>query len=316
MTYVVAADGGAEAPSAPPFDRPARRQVRSRSRLLRSGHLFVGPYVVLLALFGIIPVAYSVYLAFTDRSGNFVGFSNFTHTARDYRFVPAIEHVALYVAIWLVALTIFVVLLALVVHRVAVRRTRTFVRFCYYVPGALAGASSVLLWLFVLDPTVSPVSMILHWLGDDHYQQVITPSHLPVIFAIIAFWTGAGGWILVLYGALNTIPTDVLEAAKVDGSGPVRTAWDIEIPMIRKWIAYMLVLSLAAGTQLFVEPELLSQASFGVVSNDYSVNQLAYQYAFTQNDFNGSAAISIDLLIVALLCAGLFVARGRLFETD
>jgi multiple sugar transport system permease protein len=78
----------------------------------------------------------------------------------------------------------------------------------------------------------------------------------------------------------------------------------------------MLILSLAAGTQLFVEPELVSQASFGLVSNDYSVNQLAYQYAFTQTDFNGSAAISIDLLIVALLCAGIFVARGRLFETD
>ena len=71
----------------------------------------------------------------------------------------------------------------------------------------------------------------------------------------------------------------------------------------------MLILSLAAGTQLFVEPQLVSQASFGVVSNDYSVNQLAYQYAFTQNNFNGAAAISIDLLIVALACAGICLPR-------
>ena len=102
----------------------------------------------------------------------------------------------------------------------------------------------------------------------------------------------------------------------MDGAGPVQTALRIQLPMMRKWIAYMLILSLAAGTQLFVEPQLVSQASFGVVGNDYSLNQLAYQYAFSQNDFNGAAAISIDLLIVALLCAGFFVARGKLFEID
>ena len=148
------------------------------------------------------------------------------------------------------------------------------------------------------------------------FTDVIAPGHLPSIFALVAFWTGAGGWILVLYGALNTISTEVVEAAKVDGAGPIRTAVSFELPMIRKWIVYMLILSFAAGTQLFVEPQLVSQASFGIVPNDYSVNQLAYQYAFTQNNFNGSAALSVGLLLVSVVCASVFVARGRLFETD
>jgi multiple sugar transport system permease protein len=52
------------------------------------------------------------------------------------------------------------------------------------------------------------------------------------------------------------------------------------------------------------------------VPNDYSVNQLAYQYAFTQSNFNGSAALSVGLLLVSVVCASVFVARGRLFETD
>jgi multiple sugar transport system permease protein len=309
--------------SAGPPARPAqpggRLALGPRERVswwLRPGHLFVLPYVVLLAFFGIIPVGYSLYLALTNASGGFTAFSNFTRTARDYRFLPASEHVAQYLVIWLVALTVLVVLLALLVHRLAARRTRTFIRFAYYIPGALAGAASVLLWLFVLDPSVSPASMILRWTGNAQFTQVIAPGHLPVVFAIIAFWTGAGGWILVLYGALNTIPADMLEAARVDGAGPVRTALRIQLPMIRKWIVYMLILSFAAGTQLFVEPQLISQASFAIVPNYYSVNQLAYQFAFTQNDLNGSAAISIDLLVVSLVTAALFVARGRLFETD
>ncbi len=299
-----------------PLPTAPRIRPRAGSWAPRNGHLFVLPYLLLLLLFGAGPVLYSVYLAFTDGDGRFAGVSNFTQTAGDFRFVPAVTHVAAFVLIWLVSLTVFVVLLALVVHRVVSRRSRTALRFAYFVPGALAGASSVMLWLFLLDPSVSPVSSLLHQLGYDKFTDVIAPGHLPSIFALVAFWTGAGGWILVLYGALNTISTEVVEAAKVDGAGPIRTAVSIELPMIRKWIVYMLILSFAAGTQLFVEPQLVSQASFGIVPNDYSVNQLAYQYAFTQNNFNGSAALSVGLLLVSVICASVFVARGRLFETD
>jgi multiple sugar transport system permease protein len=60
----------------------------------------------------------------------------------------------------------------------------------------------------------------------------------------------------------------------------VKTAIYIQIPLLRKWIAYMAVISLAAGSQLFVEPKILSLASRGVVPKDYSLNQLAYIYAF------------------------------------
>jgi len=136
------------------------------------------------------------------------------------------------------------------------------------------------------------------------------------VFAVIAFWTGAGGWIVIMYGALNNISTEIMEAARIDGANAVQIAFSIQLPMMRKWIAYMGIMSLAAGTQLFVEPQLLSQASNAVVGNDYSLNQLAYLYAFQQNNFNGSAAISIVLLVAALALSAVFVARGGLFERD
>jgi multiple sugar transport system permease protein len=78
----------------------------------------------------------------------------------------------------------------------------------------------------------------------------------------------------------------------------------------------MAILSLAAGTQLFVEPRVLSQATHGVVPQDYSLNQLSFLYAFKQADFNGSAAISLLLLVVALLLSVYFVFRGGLFERE
>jgi multiple sugar transport system permease protein len=189
-------------------------------------------------------------------------------------------------------------------------------RFLYYIPGALAGVASVLVWLFMLDPAVSPASGLLRALGLDSFAKVLTPSNLPVIFVLIAFWTGAGGWIVVMYGALNNIPDEVLEAARVDGASAWRTAWHVQIPMIRKWIVYMAILAFAAGTQLFVEPQLLQTASLGRVNPTWSPNQLAYVYAFQRGDFNGAAAASIFLLALGLICAGILVTRSGLFKAD
>jgi multiple sugar transport system permease protein len=295
--------------------RPARRNGRSAGRT-RIGYVFVSLYALLALAFGVVPSLYAVVLAFTNGDGGFAGVGNFTKVLGDFRFWPAVLHVTVYLVIWLIALVVFVVGLALLVHAVRVRWVSTALRFVYYLPGALAGASSVLLWLFVLDPTASPVSGLLKAFGFDSFVAVIQPGHLPAIFAIIAFWTGAGGWIVIMYGALNNISTEVIEAARVDGANAVQTALHIQLPMLRKWIAYMGVMSLAAGTQLFVEPQLLSQASNAVVPNDYSLNQLAYQYAFQQNDFNGAAAISLLLLVVALLLSWVFVTRGGLFEKE
>lgn len=291
----------------------ARRGVSVERAQGRIGLVFVSLYTLLLLAFGVIPSLYAIYLAFTKR-GEFVGVDNFIKIFKDYRFWPAVEHVGLFIVVWLAALVVFVVLLALVVHSIGIRWFSTSMRFLYYIPGALAGASSVMLWLFVLDPTVSPVSFLLQAFGMDSLVASVQVDRLPIVLAVIAFWTGAGGWIVVMYGALNNISREVLEAARVDGAGPIRTAWSIQIPLIRKWVAYMVIMSVAGGTQLFVEPKVLSQASRGVVPLDYSLNQLAFLYAFKQNDFNGSAAISLVLLVAALALSIYFVLRGGLFE--
>ncbi|MEV4777202.1 MULTISPECIES: carbohydrate ABC transporter permease [Microbacterium] len=277
--------------------------------------MFVSGYTILLVAFGILPTLYTIFLAFTA-DGAFAGFANFAQVFGDYRFLPAVGHVALYLVIYLVSLLVFVVLLALVVHSLGRRWLSSSFRFVYYIPGALAGASSVMLWLFLLDPSVSPVAFILRAFGLETFVQTVSIDNLPLIFTVVAFWTGAGGWIVIMYGALNNISGDVMEAARIDGAGPVQTAWHIQIPLLRKWISYMAVMSLAAGTQLFVEPRVLSQASKGVVPPDYSINQLAYLYAFRQGDFNGSAAISLLLLLVAAALSAIFVFRGGLFERD
>ncbi|WP_328615186.1 sugar ABC transporter permease [Amycolatopsis sp. NBC_00355] len=293
--------------------RPSRRRTRWPGR---AGHLFVAAYVVLLVAFGVVPTVYAIYFAFTDAGDRFAGVANFVEAATDFRYFSAVGHVALYLLCWLVSLVVFVVGLALVLHRLTSRAAGTALRLFYYIPGALAGAASVLVWLFMLDPSVSPVSFLLRASGFDTFGEVVAPGHLPVLFTMIAFWTGAGGWIVVMYGALNTISPDLLEAARIDGAGTWQTAWRIQIPLLRKWIVYMVILAFAGGTQLFVEPQLLSQASVGVAGRDYSLNQLSYDFAFQNDNVNTAAAISVELLVIGVVVAGVFVARSGFFDAD
>jgi multiple sugar transport system permease protein len=292
------------------------RARRAPWRAVGAGHAFVAGYVVLLVAFGIIPVVYAIYFAFTNAGNTFAGLSNFTQSAQDFRYVPAFEHIGVYLLIWLVALVVLVTSLAIVLHQLPVRRLSAVVRFLYYVPGALAGAASVLVWLFMLDPTVSPAASFLHLLGYGTFGDVIQPGHLAILFAMIAFWTGAGGWIVVMYGALNNISQDVMEAARIDGAGAWRIARYIQVPMLRKWIAYMVILAFATGAQLFVEPQLISEASLGVAGRDYSPNQLAYDFAFQNNNVNYAAAISVELLVISLVVAAVFVTRSRFFDAS
>ena len=296
----------------------ARRAFRRAGplRVLRPGHAFVAGYLVLLAAFGIVPTAYGIYFAFTNAGHYFAGLSNFTAAAKDFRYLPAVGHVGLYLLIWLVALVVFVIALALVLHQLPVRRISRMARFLYYIPGALAGAASVLVWLFMLDPTVSPAAAFLRFLGYGTFGQVIEPGHLAILFAMIAFWTGAGGWIVVMCGALNNIPVELIEAARIDGAGGWSIARRVQIPMMRKWIVYMVILAFAGGTQLFVEPQLISSASLGVAGRDYSLTQLSYDFAFQNNNVNYAAAISVELLLVSLVVAAVFVTRSRFFGAN
>jgi multiple sugar transport system permease protein len=277
---------------------------------------FALPYLPFLIAFGIAPMTYAIYLAFTNLNGSWAGFGNFVRTFHDYRFITAAQDVLVYTAIWLAALVVFVTGLALLLHSRANRVSSTF-RFLFYLPGALAGAASVLVWLFMLDPGVSPFSYVLeHFFGWQLFEEAIAPNNLPFIFAMMAFWTGAGGWIVVMYGALNTIPHDLEEAARLDGAGPIMIALRLKLPLIKKWIAYMLILSFSTGTQLFVEPQIVTQASLGLVSPTWSLNQLAYVFALQYGDFHAAAAISVDLLMIGLLAAVVIVTRAGLFSTD
>lgn len=304
-----------------------RDQTRSTARVAQAGVRrrkrrtpawgFLAPYLVLLIAFGVAPALYGLYEAFVVTS--VIGppslslYQNFADVLTDYRLPGAVTNVLLYLGIWLPLLLIIVFSLALVLDS---RRTRmaAATRFISYVPGAVTGSAAALLWLFMFSPSVSPVGGFLGMFAQKN-GDFLSDRTFPIVLAVMGIAAGAGGWIVVLYGALTAIPDELIEAAKLDGANAWQTAWSIKLPLIRSYIAFILIISTAQGFQVFVEPTVIGGGAPGQVSQTWSINQLVYSYASQNANYGRASALAMLLLIVCVALAVVIIKKTNFYST-
>lgn len=291
------------------------QSVRGTGRRRNKGlfaWLCVTPYLILLLTFGIGPVGYAIYESFF---GDPKGFGQGYATAvTDFRFSSAVANVGIFLAVYLPVMVGGVLILALVVDSQP-RRVGRSVKLIYTLPGAITGSAAVLLWYFMLQPSLSPFKSELGALGLHNSDDVFNNSNLVWLFTLMAFATGFGQWILIIHGAMQNVPDDLIDAARVDGCNAAQIALRIKLPLIRSSVVYMLVMSFASGLQIFVEPQLL----YGLTSagsNWWSLNQLGINFAFANGDFASAAALSLLLFVVCLGVAMTLIVKGRLFDSE
>jgi multiple sugar transport system permease protein len=276
---------------------------------------FSAPYLLLLLAFGLGPTLYAVYESVTNLpEGEALGLGNYVTVFKDFRFWPAVLHVGTFMAIWIPIMVGGAILLALLLHE-RVGRASGVLRLIYFLPGAVTGSAAVLLWYFMLNPQLSPFGPALRALGWTSNNDVFQTGHLALIFAVIAFTTGVGQWIVIMFGALQAVSHEVLEAARVDGAGPIRVALAIKLPLMSKYVVYMLILCFAAALQIFVEPSLFYSIT-KAGSSWWSLNQLGYSFAFDQGQFGQAATVSVVLLLISAFAALVFVLRSNFFQTE
>lgn len=272
------------------------------------------PYLVLLVAFGLVPILVAAVTSFEPSVLNPGGGPlNYLLALQDFRFLPALINVGIFLALYVPAMLIVVALMSLLLDTVQ-GRWNLPLRLTYLVPASLTGATAVLVWYFLLEPTLSPYQDQLAALGITQGTQIWTAPNLALIFVVMAFFTGAGNWIVVQYGSLQSIPDDILEAARIDGANAVQIALQIKLPLIKKYLVYMGILVFAAGLQVFVEPQLISASVYPGLASNWSLNQLAYTFAFQQNNLGGAAALSLMLLLVCMIAAVFVIFRTDFFD--
>ena len=302
-------------PSKSVSDR-SRAERRKNWRDIRMSYLLLLPYLLLLLMFGVLPIAYALGLSFFDTIEMvFWGFTNYQFVFDDFRVSASVVNVLTFVAIWVAMTVVGVATLSLMLDSIG-RRTAAVLRTIYFLPGAVTSSAIVVLWLFVLDPSVSPFQPVLHLFGWATRADVLSGIGLSGIFAIMAYFAGSGGWIVVFGGALSSLPTEVMEAARIDGASRFQLAIRIKLPMIWRSLVLMAILSFAGGLQLFVEPQLMALTGGQFTQNDWSLNQMAFQYAFRMGDFGASAALSTMLVGFSIAIALVLVFATKFYKLD
>ena len=304
----------------------SKEKIRSRRRWLfpTAADLFVLPYVLFMLAFGILPGIYALILSFSSFSNGTpqylaAGLQNFVTAFTDFRFGTAFANVFQFLIISVPFGVIGVTAIALLLHA----RTGWFghlMRTIYFLPGAVAGPTVVLLALFMCDPQVSPFRGLLALFHMQTIVDVIQPSHIPLLFTLLGFFVGAGGWIAIFYGGLQGISHELLEAAIMDGANGWQMAIWIKLPLIQRYVVYLFILTFAGNIQIFTEPQIISVSfslfGFSTISQYWSPNQLSYYFAFSIGNFGAAAAISLLMVAIGLLGAMLVIRATGFFRTD
>jgi len=290
------------------------KQSKAKNKNNLAMWVMFSPYLFLLISFGLIPIIMAfLEVPHESRVNPDGGWDAFTIVLQDFRFLPAVKNVLGFMAIFVPTTILFVIVMALMLD-VNPTAWKKWLRMAYIVPAAISGAVAVLVWYALLQPAFSPIKEPLSWVGLVTSDQIWQTKNLVFIFAIMAFFAIAGNWILIQFGSLQSISGEVIEAARVDGCSAFQIAIRIKLPLIKKYIVYMGVLIFAGGLQIFVEPQLIDTGIYSGIAEAWSLDQLAFELAFTSGDFGGASALSLMLLVPSFLGALVVIFKTDMFE--
>jgi len=271
---------------------------------------FLAPALILFVLFLLAPIVYAGYLSLRrvkvtglglgagSRHEIWAGFSNYVRSMTDPDFLPSVTRVFAYGMIVVPTMLGLALLMALLLDA---GRTRvgTFARTAIFLPYAVPAVVASLLWGFLYLPRVSPINDALTGLGLNP-PDLLSDSWVLYAVANIAVWGGTGFNMIVLYTALRSIPTDLFEAARLDGASDIQIAWRIKIPIVLPSLIMTFVFSLIATLQVFAEPMTLRPLS-NTISTTWTPLMKVYRDAFTRNDVYSAAATSVVIALATFV---------------
>ncbi|GAA4422331.1 sugar ABC transporter permease [Georgenia halophila] len=291
--------------TAAPARRPGKATEHTtglRRREARAGYLFVLPFMVVFVAMLVIPLAYSGYLSFFREQliggTSFVGFENYVRALGDSTFVSGVLRMAQFFLIQVPIMLGLSLLFALLLDSGRLHLQRV-IRLGIFIPYAVPGVIAALMWGYLYGQDFGPFAQFFRAVGLEAPTFLDGGSMLYSIMNIVT-WSFVGYNMIILYAALRSIPTELYEAARIDGAGEIRVAWSIKIPAIRPALLLTVIFSIIGTFQLFNEPSILETIAPNVIGNGYTPNFYAYNVAFVAQEVNYAAAIAFLLGIVIM----------------
>lgn len=273
----------------------------------------MAPFAVLFIVVFLVPIIISVRSAFFSQvpSGGglfgggelvdtFVGMDNLVAAASNGAFWAGMGRVVIYAAFQIPVMIIAALALALLLDSFLVRRP-AFFRLSFFLPYAIPGVIAAMIWMYMYTPEVSPFIPFL-----PEGTNFMAPGTILASMANMTTWTYTGYNMLIFLAALQSIPRELYEAARLDGANGFQIATKIKVPMVRGAALLAILLSIIGTIQLFNEPMIMAGTN-AWMGLDYTPMMLTYNSMMGEISPSGSGPASAYSLLMAVIAGALAV---------
>lgn len=288
----------------------ARRIKRSRNYFLFI--LFAGPNIALILAYVYYPLLANVYFSTLNwrlgaRTASFVGLDNYREfftsgSGREVWHVTVVFTVAT-----VVGSMVFGLLMALVLNRKLPGRTAA--RTALFSPYVLSGVGIGLVWTFIFDPSTGILAHVLGWFGARSPEWFLDKNLALVMVILVYIWKNLGYCAVIYLAGLQSIPQDLMEAAAIDGAGPLRRFFSITLPLLSPSVFFLSIAMVLSSMQAFDILRIMTPNGYGTNSIVFEI----YLQSFGSYQRAGyAAALSVVLFLVLFAITALqmrFVER-------
>jgi multiple sugar transport system permease protein len=301
---MTATPGSAAGPVIAVGRRPGGRFARFTERESLTGLIFVAPFIIGFLAFSGLPMIASLVLSLTDfdpRVANetrFVGLDNYVGMLSDSALIKS-ALVTLRFALIVVPLTLaFALAVALLVNNTLLRGRNVF-RTLFYLPLQIPIVASTVVWIGVLNTNTGWLNTALNSAGVQGPDWFNSTFWVHPALAIMGLW-GIGNMMLIFLAGLQSVPTELYDAAKVDGAGPWATFRKVTLPLISPVLFYNLIIVLIATFQYFTQAYVITNGRGDPNGETLFFNLNLYREAFQFYNMGYASALAWILFVVVL----------------
>lgn len=294
-------------------------RVRQRQRMLRKvresifWYALLSPTLLVIFGFSIVPMIWSIYYSFTKGGmiGNhtFVGFQNYVIAAKHPIFLTTVKNTFQYAVMTVPTVIVLALIVAIIVFQLP--KQQGFFRSTVYFPLITPVVIAANIWAYIVNRDFGPLNHVLGWVGIPAIDWLGNPTWAIPAIVMMEIWRGFGFYVIILFAALQAIPKELYEAARMDGARTPRLIWNITIPLLRPALGFCFIMATIFNFQLFDAVYVLTKG--GPAWRTSTVSWYVYQQAFESDNIGFASTMGVVLLLMILV---LSLVQLRFFRSD
>lgn len=285
--------------------------LKEQSRRNLFAYSMLTPGIILLLVFTFYPIFFGLPLAFTNYSvigeTKWIGLANFERAFADEDFILALKNSILYIIV-VPVIQILSILMAILVNNKL--KGVNFFRVSYFVPVVTSMVAVAIAWKWMFEQK-GIINYILQSVGitDGKTAWLANPDTALYAVMFVTVWKGLGYYMMIYLAGLQSIPTELQEAAKIDGANRKQVTWYVTIPLLKPFVLLCSLLSVMGAIRVF--DEVLVMTGGGPAHSSMVAGVYTYNKAFKDFDFGYAAAIGLIVSLIVFVFTILLFKYGK-----